>query len=157
MKLSEGQLRPLWPLLAAAWAAHCRTTGERVADSAAKTAWRRALLRERTGFDSLTKVPRAGKAYVSFMAALEIIGRAGIHWQMQLHGAEERPLQHKIMALIEEHDLDHAYAGGVVKKALGLGEDDEVPGIGNMKLPQLLPVLDALSSVCKRLTREVAA
>lgn len=156
MNLTEGQTKPLWRLLSVAWAAHCKATGERVSDSAAKDQWRRALLRRETGFTSLTKVPRAGGAYVKFMAALEVIADDGsFYWLTQLHGAEERPYQHAIDDLIEQYDLANAYVEEIVMRVLGVSE---VPSLAKMKVEQLGPILGALKRTCSyKLTREVAA
>jgi hypothetical protein len=158
MNLSEAQLRPLWTLLAAAWAAHCRTSGERVTDSKAKEAWRRETLRRETGFDSLTRLPRAGRHYVTFMAALEVIAANGVRWQLALHGADARPYHHAITKLIEDHGLAEEYVEGIVCTVLRC-ERETLPGWGAMTVEQLAHILGALKRTCAspKFTREVAA
>lgn len=154
MKLSEGQTRPLWKLLAEAWAVHCRQTGERIGDSKAKEAWRRALLLAETGFDSITKIPRAGKAYVTFMAALEVIAGNGIRWQMALHGAEKRPYIHGITTVINAYDLSYEYVREIWQRVSGTGTE---PDPEKMGVEQLAAFLGALKRTCKyKLTRTAA-
>jgi len=148
MQLTPAQLRPLWPLLDAAWRQHCADVGQEPADSKAKEAWRHEQLWAALEVRSLKEVRRSGEQYARLMAHFEVIARAGIHWQMQAEGAEIRPLVFGILDLLKKWGIDERYFMGIARQALRL---PELPALDQLKPAQLLTLRQLLHGEAAKL------
>ena len=138
---TKGQSLPLWGLRGAAWAQHCADHGLAVSDRAALETWWRSLLWATLQVRSLTEVPRSGAAYVDLMAALEVVARNGITWQLRRPGAEVRPLVHAVLDFVEEHQLSEHYVCGIARQMLGT---ENMPALDRLTPAQLLTLLQIL-------------
>ncbi len=144
------------PLVAKAWAAHCRATMPPPAlaealerDNRAKDKWYRANLHEACGVYTSVELNQKDD-FERAMAHFEAICGDDFTWQLKLLKGDARRALHEIQAVCREADFDEDYAAGIARQALGL---DTRPLLENLKAPKLVVVLRALKIQARRCVR----
>jgi hypothetical protein len=155
MSLSRAQQSLYRPMVALAWAAHCRDNGidpQGEFGRALHRPWYESELAAAAGVSS-TRELDTKRGFEAAMAHFETLAGSGHYWLDRLHGADARRLLHTIRANVGRWAADglaEPYLAAVARRVAGAPDGDPAPDLAELSYAQLRIVAGEITRHLRR-------
>ena len=153
MSFSPGQQKHYRPLVAEAWAAHCKTAQLPVepfdAKKPAHRHWYEEELQVATG-ETSTKDCDKKRDFEDAMEHFERLTGIGIYWAVRKYGADSRRILYNLREVCAENEIDENYMRGMARNCLRLPTTDPLPDLELLDYDELRIIMGELIRFIRR-------